>query len=163
MLNSNNVPSVVKTSEWLRNKIEENIDKKIETNLIVLCNIIPFNVLRSILWSDPELIHIFILSQNYSNNKEFKTLEYGITELGAVITEVSRKYAKNKRRGEIIFLDLSILIHTFGADEVYGLLLNKLGSLRTSGTSLITIINPKIHKESVLALFEAIADEIVKV
>jgi len=163
MLNSNNVPSIVKTSEWLKNEIEENIDKKIETNLIVLCNIIPFNVLRSILWSEPELIHIFILSQNYSNNKEFKTLEYGITELGAVITEISREYAKYGRRGEIILIDLSILIHTFGANEVYGLLLNKLGNLRTSGTSLITLIHPNTHEESVLALFKAIADEIIKI
>jgi len=147
-------------SKWLRDKVEENIRENIETYIIVLQNVIPYSVLRSLAWSKPELVHFFILSENPEENEEFTTLTFGETELGATITEITRR--KNSKK-EIILVDLSIMIHTFGPQQAYRLLLNKLGMLRSSGTLLTAVLHPDAHEESIIALFKTITDSIQQI
>jgi len=147
-------------SEWLRGKVEENVRENIETYIIVLQNVIPYSVLRSLAWSKPELVHFFILSENPEENEEFTTLTFGETELGATITEITRR--KNSKK-EIILVDLSIMIHTFGPQQAYRLLLNKLGMLRSSGTLLTAVLHPDAHEESIIALFKTITDSIQQI
>ena len=144
-------------SEWLRGKVEENVRENIETYIIVLQNVIPYSVLRSLAWSKPELVHFFIFSENPESSEEFTTLTFGETELGATITEITRR--KNGKK-EIILIDLSIMIHTFGPKQAYRLLLNKLGMLRSSGTLLTAVLHPDTHEESIVALFKTITDSI---
>ena len=154
-------PSKEAVIKWIRNKIEENVKRGVKTSLLVLQNIIPHAVLRPIYWSKPELIHIFIISENPFVSEEFTTIRYGLTELGAIITEITESYGKDERGGEIILADLSILINTFGSKEVYKLILNKLGMLRANGTNLIAIMHPKTHDQKITALFKSIADNII--
>jgi len=163
MFRSENKSSLTNVSNWLKSKIEENIRLNVETNIIVLQSIIPYSILRSIAWSKPELVHFFIFSRSPEKHEEFTALKFGKTELGATITEIARKQSEKKQSGEIILIDLSILIHTFGARQIYSLLLNKMGILRLSGTLLTAVFHPDTHEESVVALFKTIADTIIQI
>lgn len=163
MFESGREHSLKAVSEWMKREIDENIKRNIEMSIVVLQDVIPYSTLMQVAWRKPELIHIFVLSQNSTGFKEFTTLRHGITELGATINEIARKHAENKSKGVIILIDLSILIHTFGANEAYNLLLNKMGLLRSSGVSLIAVFHPETHEEQVVALFKTIADNIIQV
>ena len=158
----NNLPTSV-ILEWIEMKVKENIKRNIATSIIVLQNVIPYTVLRSLAWIKPSLVHIFIFSQSPMIEEEFTTIKYGITELGATISEIATKHFKEKSEGEIILADLSVLIHTFGVKKAYTLLLNKLGTLRVSGTKLTAIMHPETHDEQTLSLFKSIADNVIQI
>jgi hypothetical protein len=160
--NHNSKPPLTVISEWIKDRVDKNIRQNMETNVIVLQNIIPTVTLRSIAWSKPELVHVFIFSENPANQEEFTTLRYGLTELGATITEVVKRLG-NKKKGEIILVDLSILVNTFGAINTYKFLLNKMGILRSSRTLLTAIFYPEIHEEKVVNLFKTIVDDIISI
>lgn len=154
---------LIAISKWVKSAVEENIRRNVETSIMVLQNVIHYNTLRSVAWSKPELVHILVFSKNPTDLKEFTTLRYGITELGATITEIAKKHVGSDSKGVIILVDLSILIHRLGAREVYSFLLEKMGILRSSGTSLIALFHPTTHEERVVALFKTIADKIIQV
>jgi len=162
MFRSKGEKPLMAVSKWIKNRIDENIKMKVETSIIVLQDMIPYDVLRSIYWKKPESIHIFIFSSSNTGFKEFPTLRFGITELGAMITEISRKQAQSKSKGNIILVDLSVLIHTHGVNQAYELFLNKMGLLRSSRTVLVAIFHPETHDEQVVALFKTITDIIIQ-
>ncbi|MFQ6081261.1 MAG: hypothetical protein ACE5OW_06305 [Candidatus Bathyarchaeia archaeon] len=153
---------ITKVSEWIRDMAEKNIKQNVKTNLLVLHNVIPHDVLRSIAWRKPDMVHTFIFSQNPIAGEEFANLRMGMTELGATISEITKKHKDTESKGEIILIDLSILTHTFGPYKAYNLLLNKLGALRSSGVSLVAVFHPETHEKSVIALFKSIADSIIQ-
>ena len=153
-------PPLRTISRWIKHRVNENIKQKIDTSLLILQDIVPFSILRSIAWVKPEMVHVFMFSHNIPVNPEFTTLKYGITEIGATITEIAKRKSRPERRQEIILVDLSILIHTFGANEVYNLLLNKMGTLRSNGTSLVAPFHTQTHEDSVVALFKTISGRI---
>lgn len=150
-------------SKWVEERVEENIRENVETNIMVMQDVVPYRALRSAAWIEPDLVHVFIFSQNTQSRKEFTVLRYGLTELGAAITEVAEKCTENEKECEILLVDLSVLIHTFGARNAYGFLLNKMGVLRSSGTSLVAVLHPETHEESAVALFKTLADEIIHI
>lgn len=155
-------PPLRTISQWIKQRVNENIKQKTDTSLLILQDIIPSSILRSIAWAKPEMVHVFMFSHNIPVNPEFTTLKYGITEIGATITEIVKRKSRPECRQEIILVDLSILIHTFGANEVYNLLLNKMGMLRSNGISLVAPFHTQTHEERVVALFKTLASTIVQ-
>jgi hypothetical protein len=148
-------------SKWLIEHVEKNIIENIETTILILQDVLPYNVVRSIVWSKPSLIRVLFFSDGTSSgNHEFKALKLGITEIGATINEVAKSELKASQCGEIILVDLSIMVNKFGVNQVYDLILNKMGILRSNGTSLITLFHPQAHEDRVTALFKTIANRI---
>jgi len=153
---------LIKISEWARRRVEKNAKQGVKTSLVVLQNVIPHDILRRIAWINPDRVHVFVFSQNPSGREEFTTLKMGITEIGATLTEITKKYAKEESKGEVILVDLSILIHTFGVHETYNLILNKMGTLRSYGVPLVAVFHPETHEKSVISLFKTITDSITQ-
>lgn len=149
-------------SQWIDLEVEKNVKNNLDSNIIVLQDTLPYSALRSILWKKPERVRIFIFSQNFSNYREFTTLRYDLTELGATITEIAKRTSEGGGKGDIILVNLSILIHTFGTERVYSFLLNKMGMLRASGTSMFAVFHPETHEEQVANLFRTIADSVIQ-
>ena len=148
-------------SKWLVDHVEKNITGNVETTILILQDVLPYNVVRSIVWSKPNLIRVLFFSDGVSlSNQEFKTLKFGVTEIGATINEVAKSESKANQCGEIIIVDLSIMIYKFGVNQVYDLLLNKMGTLRSNGTKLIALFHPQAHEDRVTALFKTIANRI---
>jgi len=151
---------------WVRSRVNKNVEQGVKTNLVVLQNVIPYNILRRIAWRKPDMVHIFVFSHNPTGKEEFTTLRMGITEIGATLTEITKKHAKEESKeeakGEVILVDLSILIHTFGVHEAYSLLLNKMGALRSSGVPLVAVFHPETHEKSVVSLFKTITDDVIQ-
>jgi hypothetical protein len=155
-------PPLITISNWLKHRVNENIRQNVDTSLFILQDTIPCNILRSVAWIKPEMVHIFRFSSDTSGNPEFTTLKYGLAEIGAAITEIAKKEIKQKDRKEIILADLSIMIHTFGTSEVYCLLLNKIGLIGSSGTSIVTPFHTLTHDDRVVALFKTLAGKITQ-
>lgn len=155
-------PPIKTVSTWVKHRVSENIKEKIDTSILILQDTIPYEILRSIAWIKPEMIHVFIFSQEGSSNLEFTTLKYGMIEIGAAITEIAKKESKPENKKEIILVDLSIMIHTFGTNDAYNLLLNKLGLFRSSCTSLVMPFHIKTHEDRVVALFKTLASKITQ-
>jgi len=152
---------LIKISEWLERRVKVNISNRVETNILVLQNVLPYSILRKVAWINPRHVHIFIFSENVEESREFTTLKYEVTKIGATISEIVKKYREIDNRGEIILVDLSVMIHTFGAKKAYSLLLNKMGLLRSTGTGLIAVVHPETHDSTTIALFKTIADNIL--
>jgi len=150
-------------SKWINLRLEENIKNGVETNLLIMQNIIPYGVLRSFAWKKQESVHIFVFSENKPKNAEFSTFGFDLIEIGAVLTEIVRKNSADNVCGETFMVDLSILIHTFGAKPVYDFLLNKMGDLRSSGTPLFAFLNAETHEKREETLFKSISDEIIRI
>ena len=155
-------PPLVIISNWIKHRVNENIKENVDTSLLILQDTISHKVLRSLAWVKPEIVHVFRFSQDTSGNPEFTTLRYGITEIGAAITEIAKKELKSEHRREIVLIDLSIMVHTFGTNEVYGLLLNKIGVLESSGTYLVTPFHTQTHEDRDVALFKTLAGKITQ-
>jgi hypothetical protein len=148
-------------SKWIIDQVEKNISQNVETTILILQDVLPYNVVRSIVWSKPDLIRVLFFSDGVSSsNQEFKTLKLGITEIGATINEVAKSESKTSQCGEIIIVDLSIMIYKFGVNQVYDLLLNKMGILRSNGITLLALFHPQAHEDRVVALFKTIANRI---
>ena len=154
---------IQRVSQWLLKLTEDNVAHGIETNIIVLQDVLPRRDLRSALWIDPEMVHIFLFSQSPAGSDEFAQIKLGLTELGATITEIARSYAKKRKRAMIILINLSILIHLFGSLKIYSFLLDKMGIIRSSGVTLIAVFHPETHDDKVVALFKTIADRIIEI
>lgn len=162
ILKSHEGPSLRIVSLWIKDRVSMNVKRNTDTSILVLQDTIPHGILRSIAWTKPEMVHVFIFSHDIPSNPEFTTLKYGITEVGATITEIAKRNSRPERRQEIILVDLSIMIHTLGANEVYSLLLNKMGTLRSYGTSLVAPFHTQTHEDSVIALFSTLASDITQ-
>lgn len=150
-------------TKWLKNRVDHNVNTDIETSVLIMQNVIPFDATRSITWNKPDKVHVFIFANDSPpGTKDFTILKYGLAEIGAAITEVTRRDQKSLTEHEILIVDLSIMIHTFGKENVYNLLLNKMGLLRSSKTYLTAIFHPSTHEEMVVSLFKTLADDVTQ-
>lgn len=150
--------------KWIKRKVQENVNRGHDTHIFVFQDVVPHGELREIKWISPERVFIFLFSESAKKaRKEFVVLPLGITRIGATVSEVIKRYEKSERGCTLIFLDLSLLIHWYGAHPVYKMLLNKMGSLREEGIELFAFVNPETHSEkSVVSLFKSISDNIIQ-
>lgn len=147
---------------WIKQKIRESISKDFHVYLFVFQDVIPYKELQKIKWISPGKVKIFLFSSSAKLVRtEFTVLPMDITMIGTTISELTKKVSSSEH--SIILMDLSLLIHVFGAHPVFNLLLSKIGTLRDSGTQLFAFIDKQTHQDrSIVALFESIADEIIK-
>jgi hypothetical protein len=156
-------PPLKAVTKWLKNRVDHNVKNRIETSVLIMQNVIPFDTTRSISWNMPDKVHVFIFTNDSPpGTKDFTILKYGLAEIGTAITEVTRRDPKNGTDHEILLIDLSIMIHTFGTENVYNLLLNKMGLLRSSKTYLTAIFHPETHEGRIVSLFKTLADNITQ-
>jgi hypothetical protein len=156
-------PPLRAVTKWLKNRVDQNVDKGVETSVFIMQNVIPFDALRSIVWNMPDRVHVFMFSNDSPpGGKDFTVLKFGLAEIGAAVTEVTRREREIEVVHEIVLVDLSIMIHTFGTEDVYNLLLNKMGALRSSLTYLTAIFHTSTHEDLVVSLFRTLADNITQ-
>ncbi len=83
--------------------------------------------------------------------------------MGATLFELIRKYYNVEEGCVVIFTDLSVLIHSFNVDDVFNMLLEKMGSLREAGVTLYAFFHPETHGDPAIAnLFKNISDSVLK-
>jgi hypothetical protein len=156
-------PPLRAVTKWLKNRVDQNVDKGVETSVFIMQNVIPFDALRAIVWNMPDRVHVFMFSNDSPpGGKDFTVLKFGLAEIGAAVTEVTRREREIEVVHEIVLVDLSIMIHTFGTEDVYNLLLNKMGALRSSLTYLTAIFHTSTHEDLVVSLFRTLADNITQ-
>jgi hypothetical protein len=86
----------------------------------------------------------------------------GITEVGAATSEVTMNHSSLEKGCNLIFVDLSLLVHSLGVYPVYNMLLDKMGAIREGGVDLFAFFQPETHSDkSVVSLFTSIADEVI--
>lgn len=142
----------------------DNVKKGVDTFIFTFQDVIPHKQLRRMKGIDPSMVSIFLFSASAEKVKdEFTLLPMGVTQIGAALSETVRESGNSQNQCEIIFSNLSLLIHLFKPYPVYNMLLNKMGALREKGIKLVAFINPDTHADkSVVSLFADIADEVVK-
>lgn len=148
---------------WIKQKIRESISKNFHVYLFVFQDVVPYEELQKIRWISPSNVKIFLFSSSAKLIRtEFTVLPMDITIIGTTISELTKK-VPSLPNPSIILMDLSLLIHVFGAYPIFNLLLGKIGSLRDSRIQLFAFIDKQTHQDkSIVALFESIADEIIK-
>jgi hypothetical protein len=149
-----------KKVEWVKNKIQKNVNMNIDTFILSFQDTISYTSLREIKWIKPNKVHIFLFSASATiAQKEFVVFPMKIIEIGAALHQITQK-----KGCEIILLDISLLIHAFGTHPVYKMLLNKLGMFRENSVSVFAVFNPKTHNDKTISsLFQNISDEIIKI
>ena len=151
-------------SEWVIKKIKGDLKAGIDNYIFCFQDTIPHKVLRSLKWIHPESVFIFLFSSNAADaDKEFTVLPMGITEIGAALSEVIKRYANSDGGCRVFFMNLSVLIHAFDVYPCYSMLLNKMGELRAAGVELFAFIHPETHNDkTIVPLFTNISDEITE-
>jgi len=160
---SNN-SSYLRKIKWVDRKVRENLERKVKTHLFLFQDIIPHGELRRIKWINPEEVSVFLFSTSAEKTKkEFTVIPIGITQIGAALSEVTRKYLELDESCTVIFMDLSVLIHMYGVYQVYNMLLSKMGSIREAKIKLFAFFHPETHSDqSVISLFTSISDKVIK-
>ena len=156
--------SYITQVDWMERAILENVKKGITTFVFTFQDVVPHKELRRMKWINPEKVFIFLFSSSAEKaKKEFTVLQMGITQIGAALSEVVKKLLNSEEGCMIFLIDLSLLIHVFGAHPVYYLLLNKMGLLREGKADLFAFFHPETHSDkSIVSLFTNIADEVIK-
>jgi hypothetical protein len=160
------VPSVSKVNrvDWIRNKILKNIETDIYTYIFSFQGVIPHAELRRIKWIKPDRTFIFLFSSSAEKVKnEFTVMPFDLTQIGAAVSGVIKKHSNLGNGCTLIFSDMSLLIHLFGTYAVYKVILSKMSSLREESVKLYGFFHHKTHSDkSIPALFESIADEVIR-
>jgi hypothetical protein len=153
-----------KEIDWIMREIQEKIKNDEYIYVFSFQDTIPHGELRRIKWIFPKKVFIFLFSTSTERaKKEFTILPFGLTQIGATLSEVIKKHEDSSRHCTVFFTDLSLLIHVLGTYPCYNLLLNKMGSLREAGVELVALFHSKTHNDrSVVSLFESIADEVIR-
>jgi hypothetical protein len=154
----------MREGNWLRKKIAENVKADSETLVFVFQDVFPHKDLRAIKWINPEKVSIYLFSSSAEKVKsEFTVLSMGLAQVGAALLQATKQCKQSENGCTVVFFHLSLLIHLFGAEAVYNMLLNKMGYLRENGITLYAAFCPSMHSDqSVVSLFTRLADEIVK-
>lgn len=160
-----NSPSFkAENEDWMYRKAQENVEKDIQTYVFSFQDVISHRALRKTKWIKPEKVVVFLFSSSTEKAKEeFTVLPMDLTHIGAALSEVTKKGLDPEKGCAVIFMDLSLLIHSFGADPVYSMLLSKMGALREGSVDLFAFLHPETHADkSIVPLFTSIADEVIK-
>lgn len=162
------IPSNVNSMEgkinWIEKKIDENVKKNIDTYVFAFQDLPSHSELRRIKWISPSKVFIILFSSSSQKaNEEFSVFNMDITVIGAVLSEITRKYQARKDGCDVIITDLSLLIIIFNANTLLNILLEKMGSLREAGLSVYAFFDPEIHNDStIFPLFRNISNEVTK-
>jgi hypothetical protein len=155
-------------TNWMFEKIEENTKNGFFSYLFAFQDVTSHKSLRRLKWIKPERVFVFLFSNSDPKlDGEFTVLSMGLTQIGATLSEIIKEIGiKQKSRPDqryvVIFDNLSLLIHKFGVQQVYNLLLDKMGALRAKNIELFAIFEPETHSDqSITPLFKSISDEIV--
>ena len=155
-------------TNWIHNKVEENTENDCNTYFFAFQDVTSHKYLRKLKWINPEKVFIFLFSNSSSKvSDEFSVIPMGITQVGATLSEIIKKCeVEQKSRSDkcnvVIFDSLSLLIHSFGVNQVYNLLLDKMGALRANRIELLALFQPDTHSDSSISpLFQSISDEII--
>jgi len=150
--------------KWMEEKIQENIKKGADTYIFSFQDLPSHSDLRRMRWINPEKVFVLLFSSSSQRAKqEFTVFKMDITEIGATLYELIRKYSNTERGCVIIFTDLSLLIHSFSVNDVFNLLLEKMGSLREAGVTLYAFFHPETHSDPAVApLFMNVSDSVLK-
>jgi hypothetical protein len=156
--------SITASETWAYRKARENAGRDVRTYIFSFQDVISHSALRKMKWIEPDKIFIFLFSSSSEKvASEFTVIPMGLTQIGAALSEVIKTQPNPSKSFDLIFLDLSILVHSFGIYPIYHMLLTKLGSLREGGVSLFAFLQPETHSDkSIVPLFTSIADEIIK-
>lgn len=149
---------------WMEKKIHQNLKKGADTIVFSFQDAIPNRELQRMRWMNPEKVFIFHFSTSAEKMKSESTVfPIGLTQVGATLSELIRKYSNTDNGCSIILSNLSLLINIFGALPCYIMLLNKMGALREGGVDLLAFFYPETHSDKyVVSLFENISDEVIK-
>ena len=156
--------SVESEVKWMEGRIQESVNRGLDTYIFSFQDLPSHTDLRRMRWINPERVFVFLFSSSSQRAKaEFTVFKMDITEIGATLFELTRKYSHTGGGCVVIFTDLSVLIHSFSVDDVFNMLLEKLGSLREAGVSLYAFFHPETHSDPAVArLFENISDSVLK-
>jgi len=149
---------------WMTREIREKIKDDGDIYIFSFQDTILHGELRRMKWISPKRVFIFLFSTSTERaKKEFTILPFGLTQIGATLSEVIKKHDDLRRYCTVFFTDLSLLIHVLGTYPCYNMLLNKMGSLREVEAELVAFFHPATHSDgSVVSLFESIADEVIR-
>jgi hypothetical protein len=164
LLSSENSSANQREGNWLRKKVVENIKESSDAIIFVFQDVLPYKELRAIKWVSPEKIFIYLFSSSAQKVKsEFTILPMGLAQIGAALSQVTKHYQTSEKGVTVVFFHLSLLIHLYGAEAVYAMLLNKMGYLRENGITLYAFFYPSMHSDqAIVSLFSRLADEIIK-
>ncbi|MCK5628565.1 hypothetical protein KAI12_03780 [Candidatus Bathyarchaeota archaeon] len=156
--------SKVQITQWLKRTVSRNVDKEVDTLLFVFQDTVPYKQLRELRNVNPEKVKVFLFSSSAKKSSEdFLVFPMGLTQVGATLSQIARKCQESKKGCVVVLLNLSILIHLFGAKQVYNTLLNKMGIIRQTGISLVAVFHPDTHSDqSIGFLFKKTADEVME-
>ncbi|MDQ1280441.1 MAG: hypothetical protein QG670_1704 [Thermoproteota archaeon] len=153
-----------KEVRWMEAKVQEDVKQGIDTYIFAFQDVPSHNDLRKIKWIDPEKVFIFLFSSSAKISKEeFTVFRMDITEIGATLSGVVKNYFPSNNGCVIILTDISLLIHSFNTNDVFSMLLEKMGSLREAGVTIYMFLHPEAHNDpSIYALFRGISDSVIK-
>jgi len=148
---------------WIESKVKENVAKQLDTYILCFHSILKHEELRRLKWMKPERVFVIIFSSGLKKTREeFTVLDMDIASIGACLTEITRMCLNKKEGCDVILVDLSVLIHSFGAHNILSMLLEKMGSIRESGVNLYAIFHSETFSDpSVEPLFKKISDSVV--
>jgi len=149
---------------WMEDKIQENVRKGVDTYIFSFQDLPSHSDLRRMRWINPEKVFVLLFSSSSLKAKEeFTVFKMDITETGATLSELIRKYYNAEEGCAVIFTDLSVLIHSFNENDVFNMLLEKMGSLREAGVTLYAFFHPETHgNPAITNLFKNISDSVLK-
>ena len=149
---------------WMEDKIQENVREGVDTYVFSFQDLPSHSDLRRMRWINPEKVFVLLFSSSsLKAREEFTVFKMDITEMGATLFELIRKYYNVEEGCVVIFTDLSVLIHSFNVDDVFNMLLEKMGSLREAGVTLYAFFHPETHGDPAIAnLFKNISDSVLK-
>jgi hypothetical protein len=164
LLSSENSSANQREGNWLRKKVVENVKEGSDTIVCVFQDVVPHKELRAVKWISPEKVSIYLFSSSAQKTKsEFTVLPMGLAQIGAALSQATKHCQTSEKGCAVVFFHLSLLIHLYGAEAVYAMLLNKMGYLRENGITLFAVFYPSMHgDQSVVSLFTRLADEIIK-
>ncbi len=156
--------SIESEVKWMEDKIQENIKKRVDTYVFSFQDLPSHSDLRRMRWINPERVFVFLFSSSSQKAKEeFTVFKMDITEIGATLFELIKKYSSVEEGCAIIFTDLSVLIHSFNVNDVFNMLLEKMGSLREAGITLYAFFHPEAHSDPAISpLFKNVSDSVTR-
>jgi hypothetical protein len=164
LISSENSNANHREGNWLRKKIVENVKDGEETIVCVFQDVLPYQELRAIKWISPDKVSVYLFSSSAQMAKsEFIVLPMGLAQIGAALSQVAKHHQTSDKGVTVIFFHLSLLIHLYGAEAIYAMLLNKMGYLRENGITLYPFFYPSMHcDQTIVSLFSRLSDEIIK-
>ncbi len=150
--------------KWMEEKIQENTKKAVDTYIFSFQDLPSHSDLRRMRWINPEKVFVLLFSSSSQRAKEeFTVFKMDITEIGATLFELIKKYSHIEGGCVVIFTDLSLLIHSFNVNDVFDMMMEKMGSLREAGVTLYAFFHPETHSDPAIApLFKNISDSVLK-